>query len=197
MAYVGILKSRFSEAVTSSCVESGFEAHSTTSAPPSRSAIARFAVSLVTCRQAEARKPFSGFSVAKRLRMISSTGICCAAHSILRLPASASEISLTSPFFISAIATVVLLKFGIVEFRLLKPKRDVLRSCRTLNEARCARAHFHACARGRTQTRRLAQRGSTIGALPGEARAAATEMAVCTSRLVSRAAESQRAGTSL
>ena len=42
----------------SSCVESGLEAHSATSAPPSRSVIIRLAVSLVTCRQAEMRMPF-------------------------------------------------------------------------------------------------------------------------------------------
>ncbi len=45
------------EAATSSCVDSGFEAHSTTSAPPSRRQMARFAVSAVTCRQAETRMP--------------------------------------------------------------------------------------------------------------------------------------------
>jgi len=42
---------------TSSCVESGFDAHNTTSAPPSRKQIARFAVSAVTCRHAEMRNP--------------------------------------------------------------------------------------------------------------------------------------------
>src|SRR5437773_8189061 len=112
MAYVGILKSRFSEAATSSCVDSGLEAHSTASAPPSRSAIIKFAVSLVTCRQAETRKPLSGCSFTKRLRIDSSTGICWPAHSILRLPASASPMSFTSPFFSSAIANVLLLNFG-------------------------------------------------------------------------------------
>src|SRR5208337_4132436 len=70
-------KSRFNDAATSSCVESGLEAQSTMSAPASRKAIIRFAVSLVTCRQAETRSPFSGCSLANRLRMDSSTGICC------------------------------------------------------------------------------------------------------------------------
>src|ERR1700756_2020100 len=123
MAYVGMLKSRLSEDATSSCVESGLEAQRTTSAPPSRRAIIKLAVSLVTCRHAETRRPLSGCSLMKRLRIICSTGICCAAHSILRLPASASEISLTSPFFISAIAKVMLLEFRVFESCLLKLQR--------------------------------------------------------------------------
>src|SRR5208282_6142559 len=113
MAYVGMLKWRFNEAATSSCVESGFDAQSTMSAPPSRNAIIKLAVSLVTCRQAETRSPFSGCSFANRLRMDCNTGICCAAHSILRLPASASPMSFTSPFLSSAVAILVLLEFEI------------------------------------------------------------------------------------
>ena len=44
-----------SAAATSSCVDSGFDAQSTTSAPPAFSVRARFAVSVVTCRHAEIR----------------------------------------------------------------------------------------------------------------------------------------------
>ena len=44
-----------SAAATSSCVESGFEAQSRTSAPPAFSVRARLAVSVVTCRHAEMR----------------------------------------------------------------------------------------------------------------------------------------------
>src|SRR5262249_29067410 len=84
------------------------------SAPPSRNAIIRFAVSLVTCRHAETRNPFSGCSLMNRLRICCNTGICACAHSIFRLPASASPISFTSPFFISAVATDLLLKFQMV-----------------------------------------------------------------------------------
>ncbi len=44
-----------SAAATSSWVESGFDAHSTTSAPPAFRVRMRFAVSVVTCRHAEIR----------------------------------------------------------------------------------------------------------------------------------------------
>jgi hypothetical protein len=44
-----------SAAATSSCVESGFDAQSTTSAPAAFSVRARFAVSVVTWRHAEMR----------------------------------------------------------------------------------------------------------------------------------------------
>src|SRR4026207_227958 len=47
-------------AATSSCVESGFEAQSTTSAPPACRVRTRFAVSVVTCRQAGARGQAGG-----------------------------------------------------------------------------------------------------------------------------------------
>src|ERR1700724_1784809 len=197
MAYVGILKSRFSEAATSSCVESGFDAHSTTSAPPSRNAIARFAVSLVTCRQAEARNPFSGCSFTKRLRMISMTGICCAAHSILRLPASASEISFTSPFFISAIAKVVLLECEILKFPMPKLKRWIRLDYVAAGEVLRSRAHFDAGAGVRTQARGLAQSGRAVRTLPGEARAAAPEVPIRRRRLINRPAQIQCLDNSL
>src|SRR5215210_4667151 len=91
-----------SAAATSSCVESGFEAQSTTSAPPSLSVRIRFAVSLVTCRQAETRYPASGCSAAKRSRIAARTGICRSAHSIRLRPSGASPRSLTSCRFVVA-----------------------------------------------------------------------------------------------
>ena len=93
-----------SEAATSSCVDSGLEAHSATSAPPAASVRIRFAVSLVTCRQAETRIPCSGRSAAKRSRICASTGICRSAHSILRAPASARPRSATSCRAVALIA---------------------------------------------------------------------------------------------
>src|SRR6202030_1140206 len=156
-----MLKSRLSEEATSSCVESGWEAQRTTSAPPSRRAIIKLAVSLVTCRHAETRRPLSGCSLMKRLRMICNTGICCCAHSILRLPASASEISFTSLFFSSAIATDLLL------FELLKFANE---------KAKCgpsaADGNFGGCAGG------LAQYVGAIGFFPGKARTLAAKVAV-------------------
>src|SRR3954453_22431763 len=92
-------------AATSSCVESGFEAQRTTSAPPAFRVRIRFAVSVVTCRQAETRKPLSGCSVSNRCRIAASTGICRSAHSILRTPSSASARSFTSYRFVVAIGS--------------------------------------------------------------------------------------------
>src|SRR6476619_7606762 len=85
-----------SAAATSSCVESGFDAQRTTSAPPAESVRARFAVSVVTCRYAEKRCPASGCSRSKRSRIAASTGICRSAHAILRTPSGASARSFTS-----------------------------------------------------------------------------------------------------
>ena len=48
-------------AATSSCVESGLDAHKVTSAPPATSVSMRFAVSEVTCMHAPMRYPASGF----------------------------------------------------------------------------------------------------------------------------------------
>src|SRR5579859_3354571 len=182
-----MLKSRLREAATSSCVESGLEAHSTTSAPPSRRAIIKLAVSLVTCRQAEARKPFRGCSFTKRLRMISRTGICCAAHSILRLPASAKEMSFTSPFLSSAIAKVVLLEFEILR----TDDQDEKRPDGGRNLCGAGGSHFDARFGAGAQARGLAQSGCAVGALPGEARASAAEMPVRGSGLVYGAAQIQ------
>ena len=69
-------------AAVSSCVESGLEATSTSSAPPAWSVRARLAVSVVTCRQAERRRPSRGRSRAKRSRMAARTGISRFAHSM-------------------------------------------------------------------------------------------------------------------
>src|SRR4051812_28038882 len=67
------------------------------SAPPSRSVMARFAVSVVTCRHAAIRIPFSGWFLMKSLRMDCSTGMDWFAHSMRFLPWSASSMFLTSP----------------------------------------------------------------------------------------------------
>jgi hypothetical protein len=56
-------------AATSSFVDSGFEAHRPTSAPPAASVRARLAVSVVTCRHAESVRPSSGRSLSKRSRI--------------------------------------------------------------------------------------------------------------------------------
>src|SRR5438094_7913735 len=85
-----------SDAAAASVVDSGLEAQSTSSAPPAFSVIARFAVSVVTCRQADRRWPLRGCSRLKRSRICCRTGISCAAHSIMRRPSSASLRSLTS-----------------------------------------------------------------------------------------------------
>src|SRR6266436_3762035 len=156
-----MLKSRFSEEATSSCVESGLEAQSTTSAPPSRRAIIKLAVSLVTCKQAETRRPFSGCSLMKRLRMICSTGICCCAHSILRLPASAREISFTSPLLSSAIAT------GLLLIELLKFANE---------KVKCGPSAADGNFDGRAGS--LAQSVGTVGFFPGKAGALAAKMTV-------------------
>ena len=79
-------------------MERGFEAQSTTSAPPSRRQIARFAVSAVTCRQAEMRMPASGWFLMNSLRMICSTFMDWLAHSMRFLPRSASSTFLISQF---------------------------------------------------------------------------------------------------
>src|SRR5687767_68812 len=50
----------------------------------------RFAVSVVTWRQAATRRPRNGFSFAKRSRTWRSTGISRSAHSMRRSPSSAS-----------------------------------------------------------------------------------------------------------
>src|SRR5688572_25142515 len=56
----------------------------------------RTAVSVVTCRQAPSRMPFSGCSFAKRSLTCRSTGIDSSAHSIFLRPSAASAMFLTS-----------------------------------------------------------------------------------------------------
>src|SRR5688500_12960374 len=84
------------DAATSSWVDSGFEAQSATSAPPAASVSIRFAVSVVTCRQAATRTPCNGFSLSKRSLIWAITGISPAAQSILPRPDSESPLSLMS-----------------------------------------------------------------------------------------------------
>src|SRR5437763_9403757 len=91
-----------SAAATSSCVESGFDAQSTTSAPPALSVRIRLAVSVVTWRQAEMRYPSSGFSRSNRSRIACRTGICRSAQSMRRTPSGASARSFTSCRFVVA-----------------------------------------------------------------------------------------------
>ena len=66
-ANVAIPYSATSAAATSSLVDSGFEAARTTSAPPALSVRIRFAVSVVTWRQAPIRSPSSGRSALEPL----------------------------------------------------------------------------------------------------------------------------------
>src|SRR5437763_6067782 len=103
MAKTAMSYSSTSAAATSSWVDSGLEAQSTTSAPPAFRVRARFAVSVVTCRQAEIRYPESGCSLSKRSRMAASTGIWRSAHSMRRTPSGASARSFTSCRLVVAI----------------------------------------------------------------------------------------------
>src|SRR5579885_276430 len=83
-------------AATSSWVLRGLEAMRTTSAPPAWRVRARLAVSAVTCRQADMRRPARGLSRPKRSRMRASTGMSPSAHRMRFLPAGARRRSLTS-----------------------------------------------------------------------------------------------------
>src|SRR5262249_7961439 len=118
-----------SAAATSSCVESGFDAQSTTSAPPSFSVRIRFAVSLVTWRHAATRYPASGCSRSKRSRMRASPGICRSAHSIRLGPWGASARSLTSCRLVVAIS--------LLRVRFRRPA--AARACAAPNRARSTR----------------------------------------------------------
>src|ERR1700733_3400982 len=111
MANTGMLWSRTSEAGTSSWVERGFEAQRTTSAPPSRRQMARFAVSEVTCRQAEMRIPFRGWFLMNSLRIICSTFMDWFAHSMRFLPSSASSGLLMSLLICAAVDIRLLWRF--------------------------------------------------------------------------------------
>src|SRR3954447_20328576 len=90
------MASPVSAAATSSCVESGFDAHRATRAPPAVNARTRFAVSAVTCSDAAMRTPSSGRSRSNRARTPASTGIWVAAQAIRPSPADAREGSLIS-----------------------------------------------------------------------------------------------------
>src|SRR3984885_8134081 len=116
VANTGMLWSRTSEAATSSCVERGFEAQRTTSAPPSRRQIARFAVSAVTCRQAEMRMPLSGWFLMNSLRIICSTFMDWFAHSMRFLPSSASSRLLISLLTCAAVDIRLLWRFPAEDF---------------------------------------------------------------------------------
>ena len=96
MAKTEMPKSCTRLAATSSWVLSGLEAIRTRSAPPAWRVRARLAVSAVTCRQADMRRPASGFSLAKRSRMRASTGMSPSAQRMRFLPCGASLRSLTS-----------------------------------------------------------------------------------------------------
>src|SRR3954462_859501 len=103
MAKTEMSYSSTSAAATSSWVDSGFDAQSTTSAPPAFSVRARLAVSGGPGRQAAMRWPASGCSLSKRSRIAASTGICRSAHSMRRTPSGASAMSFTSWRFVVAI----------------------------------------------------------------------------------------------
>src|SRR5436305_9825244 len=91
MAKVAMPSCRASEAATSSWVDRGFDAQATTVAPPSRRVRSRLAVSVVMCRQAPMVTPSSGRSLAKRSRMLVSTGMWLSAQAMRWRPSSASS----------------------------------------------------------------------------------------------------------
>src|SRR5579883_2284209 len=97
--------STMSEAATSSCVERGLLAQRTRSAPPALRVIARLAVSVVTCRQAEILMPLRGWVLANCSRINRRTGISLAAHSMRCLPRGARLRSLTSPDTLIGVVT--------------------------------------------------------------------------------------------
>src|SRR5689334_19448817 len=95
-----------SAAATSSCVDSGFDAHRATSAPPASSVRTSPAVSAVTWRHAPTTRPSSGRSRSKRSRTCRRTGICSSAHSIRAWPASLRPGSATSEWEVFAMDLV-------------------------------------------------------------------------------------------
>src|SRR5437763_6392386 len=167
MAKTEMPLSRTSEAATSSCVESGFEAHSTTSAPPSRRQMARFAVSAVTCRQAEIRMPFSGWFLINSLRIICSTFIDWLAQSIRFLPRSAASRFFTSQF-ICAVVVDILLLCRIMEV-LMQSWRLISKTEELFANRLCNRF---------AQTRIRRELGGRVGGLPREVGTAAAEVPV-------------------
>src|SRR5829696_2798222 len=89
MAQTEMPKSLTRLAATSSWVESGLEAMSMTSAPPAWRVRTRLAVSAVTCRQADMRRPLRGFSRPNRSRTRARTGMSWSAHRRRFLPRGA------------------------------------------------------------------------------------------------------------
>src|SRR5580700_8128814 len=75
--------------------------------------MARFAVSAVTCRQAEIRMPFSGWFLMNSLRIICSTFMDWFAHSMRFLPSSASSRLLISLLICAAVDIRLLWRFQI------------------------------------------------------------------------------------
>src|SRR2546422_11275459 len=71
-------------------------------------------------------------------------------------------------------------------------KRRFVSPRQRLSDARYPCAHFHTSAGTRAQTGGLAQSGSAIRALPGEAGAAAPKVSVRRRRLIDRPAQIQR-----
>src|SRR6267143_5285019 len=187
------MPSSTSAAATSSCVLSGFEAQSVMSAPPACRVCIRWAVSLVTWRQAETRTPLSGFCLRNRSSMLASTGMDREAHSIRPLPFSANLRSLTScGFFIFATAT------GYLQNRPSSPprrrgERGVVSTERTPRPPRLR--GDPSCLGGAgglaLEAGGAAEGVGPVGPLPGELGLAAAEVAVGGGLLVDRAQEVQ------
>jgi hypothetical protein len=96
MQKAGILRCFTIAAATSSWVLKGFDAQTTTSAPPAFRVFMRFPVSDVTWRQQAILTPFKGFFFANLCAIWPRTGILLPAQSIFSSPASASFMSFTS-----------------------------------------------------------------------------------------------------
>src|SRR5262245_59107116 len=129
-------------AAASSWVESGFEAHRTTSAPPAWSVRIRFAVSVVTWRHADTRKPASGRSRENRSRIARRTGMLRSAHSIRRTPSGASARSLTSYRLAPAIGRTLRGRCALAAVRVLEPHDIAEIGCRHPDDQRVLdRAH--------------------------------------------------------
>src|SRR5438445_6327565 len=194
-------------AATSSCVESGFDAHRTTSAPPSRRQMARFAVSAVTCRQAEMRMPCSGWFLMNSLRMICRTFMDWLAHSIRFLPSSANSSPLISHCTWVVVVDMLLL------WRLVKPlNHERHEGARRKSTSACLRVPKHCPEQRRrvafvvnaldlyflfshsggdrfTKTRVAGQLGRLVDGFPSEIRVVAAEVPVSGSLAVNRPAQ--------
>src|SRR5271165_3620086 len=93
--------------------------------------MARFAVSAVTCRQAETRMPFSGWFLMNSLRMICRTFMDWLAQSIRFLPRSAKSRLFTSQFSCVGVVDIPLL-FELI--KLVKP--EIIKPLRTLSNTK-------------------------------------------------------------